>query len=299
MSIIPPSLESIKEKFPELKDLQPLKSGGFKAVYRAKIKGKDEAFKVIQLPMLESEDASVAFRKEAVGRIRREVEVLGKCPAPELVKLGAISLKYFDIERRDYVAYSEEFLEGVDLADLIRKSKDFPPEKELKTLFRCLLRAIKALWDMGYIHRDVKPLNVMKLPNSSRPFVLLDLGIAFSVRETALTYNPQERLPPATYRYMAPEMAYPDFRKNLDYRSDLYSAALTVFEYGAKVHPLARDADDFLQTISRVVREPAKPLKKFRSDLSEEFCQLIDQLLKKRPALRPSNLDRLISMMEA
>jgi len=299
MIITPPSLESLREKFPELKNLQLLKIGGFKNVYRAEIKGKVEAFKVIKLPVLEQRETSIDFRREAVGRIRREVDVLGKCPAPELVKLGAISLTYFNIEGMDYVAYSEEFLVGVDLADLITKPNNFPPEQELKTLFRCLLKVIKALWNMGYIHRDIKPLNVMKPPKSSRPFVSVDLGIAFSVRETALTYNPQERLPPATYRYMAPEMAYPDFRRDLDYRSDLYSAALTVFEYGAKAHPLARDADNLLQTISRVVREPAKPLKRFRSDLSDEFCETIDQLLKKKPALRPSNLDRLISMTEA
>jgi len=35
--------------------------------------------------------------------------------------------------------------------------------------------------------RDIKPKNVIRLDDANRPFVLLDLGIAFSVRETPLT----------------------------------------------------------------------------------------------------------------
>ena len=136
----------------------------------------------------------------------------------------------------------------------------------------------------------------MKLKAPNREFVLLDLGIAFAVNETALTANPSERIV-ATYRYLAPEMLNPNFRDTIDYRSDLYTAALTVFEYAAQAHPLAQDRDDLMQTISRALRQPPTPLKSLRSDLSDEFCRTIDQLLKKKPALRPGNLNLLIETM--
>jgi serine/threonine protein kinase len=253
---------------------------------------------VVQLPPSEQDEIGAAFRKEAVGRIRREVDALAKCNVPQLVKLASIPATECRIGNNDYVVYSEEFLEGWDLWDLQRNTRDLPSESELKTLLACLLRAIRELWGYGYIHRDIKPSNVMKLADQDRPFVLLDLGIAYSVHETALTYNPGERYPLATYRYMAPERAYPDMRDSLDYRSDLYSAALTVYEYAAKMHPYARDRDDTIQTITRALHDPAKPLKQYRSDLSDGFCDAMAQMLRKKPALRPSNLDRLIVDME-
>ncbi len=269
--------------------------------FRAKIGNRFEAFKVLALPPSSADELGAAFRTESIGRIRREVEALGKCRAPQLVKLGSIPPTQITIAKTDYVAYSEEFLEGEDLWALIRKTSGDPaktPEKELRLLMLSLLKAIEELWGLGYIHRDIKPANVIKTTDPKRQFVLLDLGIAFSVQETALTYNPQERIF-ATFRYMAPERTFPDQRDNLDYRSDLYSAALTVFEYGAKCHPYARAADDPIMTISRAINEPAKLLKSIRPDLSDDFCQCIDQLLKKKPALRPGSIARLVAKMEA
>jgi uncharacterized membrane protein YccC len=73
---------------------------------------------------------------------------------------------------------------------------------------------------------------------------------------------------------------------------------MTVFEYGAQQHPLAQNKDDMMRTISRALHQPAESLSKLRSDLSDDFCQLIDQMLKKKPALRPANLNLLIKRME-
>ena len=158
---------------------------------------------------------------------------------------------------------------------------------------------LKHAHDSGLIHRDIKPANVIKLNDPNRPFVLIDLGIAFGLLETGLTYNAAFRGPPATFRYLAPEMANPAFRSNLDYRSDLYTSALTCFEYAAGQHPIARDSDDMIRTVTRAIHDAPKPLQDLRPEFSPAFCKLIDQLLKKKPSLRPANLDSLIKQMEA
>ena len=301
MSFSPPNDDLILKAFPKIEDLTLLDKGGFKAVYRASISGKIEAFKLIQIPSFPDSPDSPdpeSFRHEMIGRVRREVEALTHCVGPEIVTLGSLSLTESKISGVDYLAYSEEFLEGSDLGKLLNSRTLKPVEDELRLLFATLLKAIRELWKRGYIHRDIKPKNVMKLNNPSRQFVLLDLGIAYSVQETALTANPHERWPMATYRYLAPEMMNPNFRETIDYRSDLYTAAMTVFEYGAQRHPLAQDKDDRMQTISRALHQPAELLSKFRPDLSADFCQTIDQMLKKKPALRPANLNLLIKRME-
>ncbi len=298
MPFVPPSEELIRQQFPRIEKLTLLDKGGFKAVYRAEIGKKIEAFKLVQIPRAESSNDVEAFRREMVGRVRREVEALGKCSVPEIVKLGGIKATDVQIDGFDYVGYSEEFLEGKDLWKLLTSGMQKPSEKELRSLFVSLLKSIKELWGHGYVHRDIKPLNVMKLESKDRSFVLLDLGIAYSIRETALTFNPAERIV-ATYRYLAPEMMTFGFRESLDYRTDLYTAAMTVFEYGAQQHPLAEDRDDMMRTISRALHQPSKPLRKLRPDLSPNFCYIVDQMLKKKPALRPSNLDTLISRLRS
>jgi len=256
-----------------------------------------EAVKIIGLDIQPGPSAD-EFLQEEISRVRREVEVLQKCVAPELVKLGSIPLTSFRTGSDHYLIYSEEFLTGPNLMEIVQSPEPEPTERELRRLFLSLLKAVKAIWGLGYVHRDIKPGNVIKLDDPSRPFVLLDLGIAFGVHETPLTVRTHGFLPPATIKYIAPEMLQPDFRENLDYRSDLYTAAMTVYEYGAKRHPLARKQDDLSQTLSRALHQIPDPLSSLRPDLDRDFCGLIDQMLKKKPALRPANLDRLMVLVE-
>ena len=94
MPFVPPSDDKIRAAFPELAAIQKFADGGFKVVYRAALSGKDEAFKLVCLPDSgQTDQEKAAYRKEAMGRIRREVELLGKCRRRELVKLGALTPK--------------------------------------------------------------------------------------------------------------------------------------------------------------------------------------------------------------
>ena len=299
MSILVPNDGDLQRALPQIQNLALLDTGGFKAVYRATISGQQEAVKLIQIPASDGSPDAEAFKREMIGRVRREIEALSRCTGPEIVKLGTLALTPLTINVVDYVAYSEEFLEGSDLWKLLIAGGAKPTEQELWLLFAVLLKAIRDVWSLGYVHRDIKPKNVMKLTNAARQFVLLDFGIAYSVQETGLTAHATGRMPLATYRYLAPEMMNPAFRETIDYRTDLYTAAMTVYEYGAQAHPLAQGRDDLMRTISRALHQPATPLANHRNDLSPGFCQIIDQMLKKKPALRPANLNALIQRMES
>lgn len=299
MQIPHPTLDQVIQALPNYVDTEEIGRGGFKTVFKALRGDTWEVVKFIGLPKDSAMSPEAkAFRDECLGRAMRETKVLGNCESPFIVKLGALEPKILEIDGFDYVAYSEEYLDGPDLWKLILAGGERPAQSECTKLLECLIRAIEELWSRGVIHRDIKPQNVIKLDNPERPFVLLDLGIAFSLVDTALTFDERNRLPPATYKYLAPEMANPGFRANLDYRSDLYSAALTVFEYAAHEHPLAKGGDDLFRTISRAVQEPPKSLSRLRGDLSTVFCMIIDQLLKKKPVLRPANLEQLLTRLE-
>ncbi len=297
MIFTPPSDAWIKDAFPTITQLEEFARGGFKVVFKAEIHGHCEMFKLVCLPEADpTDEEKQAYRKEALGRIRREVALLGKCVRPELVKLGSLPPTVVTIQDVEYVGYSEEFLHGDNLWKRLRAGGEKPAEAEARRLLLSLLRAIEELWgEHRTIHRDIKPENVVKIENDERPFVLLDLGIAYGLLETGLT---RDGGAPCTPRYLAPEMARPDYRRNLDFRTDLYTSALTVFEYSAQIHPLAETRDDLVRTISRAIHQPPRRLRAERQDFSEAFCDLIDQMLKKKPQLRPSDLKGLIAYLE-
>lgn len=293
-----PTDAAICAALPQVTDLAFMEKGSFKGVYKCKVNGKAEALKLIQIPSVPvGDDDAAEAQKVYRARIAREIELLGKCKAPEVVKLGSLTHITVSIETIETIAYSEELLNGPTLWKILKKKGPKPLEDEAKRLFLSLLKAIQEIWSFKVVHRDIKPCNVMKLADRDRQFVLLDLGIAFSRLDTALTGT--GLLPPATYRYFAPEMANPHFRDSLDFRSDLYTAALTVFEYTAQEHPLARDTDDLMLSVSRAVKQLPKSLKECRPEFSDEFCGLIDQCLKKWPALRPGNLVMIMRQLEA
>jgi len=299
MSFSPPPIADLANAFPEVSDLNLFAKGGFKAVYHCKVSGGEEVFKLVCLPTEGPTDDEKAYRREYLGRVKRELELLGKCICPEIVKLASVQPREVTISGVDYIGYTEEWLNGPDLWKLIQAKGPKPPESEAKRLMLTLVKAIQELWgSFKIVHRDIKPCNIIKLSNPDRPFVVLDLGIAFGVESTSLTVGASHRLPLATYRYFAPEMAKPDFRQNLDYRADLYTSALTVFEYSAQKHPLARDQEDVIQTVTRAVNQAPPSLKAECADFSDEFCMMIDQMLKKKPALRPANLARLRTALE-
>jgi serine/threonine-protein kinase len=299
MDVPKPTIDQVCAAVSEYSAPVEIGCGGFKTVFRAYHNGNPEVLKFIGLPTGSdlSPDAK-AFRDECLGRAKREIKLLGQCKSSTIVKLGTLEPQLISIGEVDYVVYSEESLEGNDLGKLIKTNVEKPSATECIELLKSLISAIVELWSLGIIHRDIKPQNVIKLNDQKRPFVVLDLGIAFSVIDTALTFNAMNRLPPATFRYIAPEMANPGFRSTLDYRSDLYSAALTVFEYASHVHPIAKDGDDSLKTIARAITDAPKSLFQLRNDLPVAFCQLIDQLLKKKPALRPSNPQLLLTRLD-
>lgn len=290
--IVKPNLSEMKRVLSDIDIVEEIGSGGFKIVYKAFINGSMEAFKIVQIP---SDPNDPDVKTENLKRICREVDIIGRCNTPYLVRLGSIKCHECRIDSNDYVVYSEEFIGGESLRQIMATGHR-PDSDELITLSKCLLLALKELNKQKVIHRDIKPDNIIRTNMPDRPFVLLDLGIAFQIGGTNLTRDPQ-RIPGTLY-YIAPEMLEMGFRQDLDYRADLYTIGLTLYEYSSGINPFARQGDQQFNTLYRIKNENPKPLLQLRSDLLVPFCTLIDGLMKKLPALRPANLDMLLGKLE-
>lgn len=288
-----PDIGKLREALPNIFILEELGEGGFKVAFRAEISGGLEALKLIEIPC---DPADPSVEDENRRRAYREIDILSRTRSPYLVKLGSLAAFDCDLADHKYVCYSEELIEGESLRKRIRAGSR-PTLPELITVGLCLLSAIEELESLNVIHRDIKPENVIALPQTERPFVLLDMGIAFVVGGTMLTRG--SRRIPGTLYYIAPEMLDADFRQSLDKRADLYAMGLTLYEYASGINPFARRAEPEYTTLYRIKHENPQLLAMHRSDLATGFCALVDQLIKKLPALRPANIAMLRKRMEA
>lgn len=287
----------LAEVFPDLRGFNYINAGTYKTVYRVSRRdGVEEVLKVIRLPLDGATHEQQAIRRQELGRAVREVNLLRDCQSLFVVKLGSVPPSIRHLAGDDCVTYTEELLPGRELREVISRT-NLPNADVIKRFLSCSIQGVRALWTQQHtVHRDIKPGNIFATGLDARPYVLLDLGIAYNVREPGLTARPEYI--PATPRYMAPEMLDPNFRENLSFRADLYAIGVTAFEFATGgTHPLARTADDMVRTITRILHQEPRKLADERPDLPRQLTSLIDQFNKKNPALRPGNLNLLVQQL--
>src|SRR5665811_1937389 len=85
-----------------------------------------------------------------------------------------------------------------------------------------ICRALEATHNVGVIHRDLKPQNIMR--DQSGRILLMDFGLARTVAGDGMT---QTGALVGTMEYMSPEQA---LAKELDQRSDLFTLGLILYE---------------------------------------------------------------------
>lgn len=287
-----PTIDSVRDAVAPILINEELGEGGFKVAYRARIEGREEALKIVSIPVDPSNSAVEETNRR---RVYREVDILSRCSSLYLVKTGSLAVRDVEISGNPFVVYSEELVEGPSVRDHVR-SKVQAPLSDLSRLGWCLLDAVAELESLDVIHRDIKPENVVITDKADRPYVLLDLGIAFAVGGTALTAD--SGIIPGTLHYIAPEMLTANFRQTIDSRADLYTIGLTLYEYASGVNPFRRESEPPYSTLYRIKEDHPPPLQTYCPDLDHSFCALVDQLLKKIPALRPGNIALLKKKME-
>lgn len=285
-----PKPEELKQALNLQSDPVHFATGGFKAVFRnTSNRGIEEALKAIHIPKAKTEEEKLQ-RNQLVARAKREIDALRKCGSPAIVKLGSVEAKMLHLHTADYLTYSEEMLGGEALNHRLAPKSEMMDFESLRLLLATLVDLIRDLFQLGYLHRDIKPDNIMDTGNPNRRFVLLDMGIAYKMQGTDITQGPN---PPGTLRYMAPELLGPNYKDSMDFRSELYSAGLTIYVLAAKQHPFAPDPANAYATMYRIMNSRPKPLSELRRDLPADFCRIIDRCIRKRSALRYSSFDAI------
>ena len=149
-----------------------------------------------------------------------------------------------------------------------------------------LCRALLFLHRRGYAHGDLKPSNIMVGEEDGRRVLkLLDLGLAWQPSDT----RPGEAR--GTLHYMAPEMLAGG---PIDFRSDLYSVGVILFEALAGRKPFAAQGEELLASIRSVT--PALP-PRLRLPAPPALRGVVQRLLEKTPGARPSSATNIVTAL--
>lgn len=168
-----------------------------------------------------------------------------------------------------------EFVPGEALSGVLARTP-VPPLAMTLSVLAQTAQALAAAHAGGVIHRDVKPGNLMILPDGS--VKVTDFGIARAIDAAPLTVTGQVV---GTPQYMSPEQAS---GQQITPSTDLYSLGVIGFEMLAGRRPFSGESS--LAIALAQVNEPPPPLP---ATVPMAVRQLIERLLSKRPVDRPAS----------
>ncbi len=241
-----------------------LGKGGMGEVYRADDLTLDQPVALKFLP------DKVAADPERLERFYSEVRVARQVSHPNVCRIydiGQMLGQHF---------ISMEYVDGEDLASLLRRIGRLPQDKALE-IARQICAGLAAAHERGVLHRDLKPANIMI--DGQGKARLADFGLARAAEDVRDT-----NLIEGTPAYMAPEQFS---GKAATIKSDLYSLGLVLYELftGKAAFKSASVAE-----LSRQHREsnPTNP-SVLIPDMDPMVERVILRCLEKDPAARPAS----------
>jgi eukaryotic-like serine/threonine-protein kinase len=194
--------------------LQLMGEGGMGCVYRVRhrVLGRQFALKILR--------PEFACDFALAERFVQEARAAAAISHPHVV-----SITDFGILERGQPYFVMELLEGRTLCSVLRQRGALEPE-QVALIARSVASALGAAHEVGVIHRDLKPDNVILLGDATDPTRLkvLDFGLAKLLYGSRLTCND---IVYGTPQYMSPEQAAGE---PVDVRVDIYALGILMYE---------------------------------------------------------------------
>jgi len=265
-------------KFGQYVLVEKIATGGMAEVWKARMRGVEGFQKIVAikkiLPHLsDNQDFIEMFIDEA-----KLAAQLNHNNIIHIYDLGKIQSSY-------YIAM--EYIDGFDLKTILRRGqeRDHPMNVELALFVASKIASALDYAhrkkdfeerEMGLVHRDVSPQNV--LISQEGDIKLCDFGIAKAASKASHT---QAGALKGKLQYMSPEQAW---GRHIDRRSDVFALATVLFEMltGRKLFT----GDNELSILEQVREARVQPPSDFNDEVTPDIDQIVLKALHKDPALR-------------
>ncbi len=255
---------------PGYKILRKIRQGGMSTVYLAIQKSVDREVAIKVMSPKLSVDPSFG------SRFYREAKIVGQLSHPNIVSIYDVgSYKHYNYIAMDY-------LPGAPLQDRLDEGVT---NEEATQIIKEMASALDYAHKRGYIHRDIKPDNILFREDGSA--VLCDFGIAKALKGNIKMTNVGAVL--GTPHYMSPEQAQ---GKSLDGRADIYSLGAVFFEMLSGHVPFTGD-----DAVAVAVNHMTSPLPKLLSE-HRAFQPIIEKMMAKKSSNRYQTGKEVIEALE-
>jgi tetratricopeptide (TPR) repeat protein/predicted Ser/Thr protein kinase len=266
------TLPAIPERVGDFVVLEPIGIGGMSHVFRARQEplGREVALKVLRDDLVQNTTSRLRFTREA--------SITASLDHPHIVPVYAAG----EVEGHVYLAM--KLLRG---RSLDRQEGPFSAEQVARIGIE-IASALHAAHEVGVVHRDVKPANIVL--EHGHAFVV-DFGLAaFADRQSVLT---QPNATPGTLIYLPPEVAGRR-ASNLDPRADVYGVGATIYELLAGHPPF--DPGNPVRALHQILHDEPKPLG--RRGRERDLETIIGKAMDKSPNRRFQSCRELVDELQ-
>ena len=184
-----------------------------------------------------------------------------------------------------------EYVEGQDLQRLVEK--DGPVAYQAAAEFiRQAAVGLAHAHEAGFIHRDIKPGNL--LVDNKGVLKILDLGLA-RLAHGGADSSQEGRWVSGTPDYIAPEQI--QNRPDLDGRADIYSLGLTFYFLLTGRRPYVKKT--MPEILAAHCREPLEPIDASRPDIPYDLISIVDHMTAKLPERRYGTANDVAAALQA
>ncbi len=221
-------------------------------------------------------------------RLRREAKAAARLSDPGIATVFALE------ESGDDLYLVREYVRGRTLLEETEKNP-LPLSTVLDIAVR-LVRALVVAHENGVVHRDLKPENVVRTQEGG--IKILDFGLARIVTSEPGAALSSMRLTRAgtligTPAYSSPEQL---LGEEVDFRSDIFSFAVMIFELVSGIHPFA--AADPISIIARILESEPPDLSTMGVPIDPDLDRILRRCLRKNPAERYSSTRELLAELD-